>query len=192
MQARFGFARQDVDASREPSRSGVERPAVNDDAFDLREVDVKRRRIHPVGAGAVQGMAVDAQGEVVALLSAQDDIVGDAALAHLLEAGEKRQRLAGVAGEALADLREPSASCPADSRTSMRSTKRSRSRAMVTAPEALAGSSSATAGRPPPGGWAVKRQSTASGKGNSRRPSFVGGDGLDRSVGRAGEIDDGA
>ena len=107
MQARFGFARQDVDASREPSGSGVERTAMNHDAFDLREVDVKRRRIHPVGAGAVQGVAVDAQRQVVAFLSAQHDVVGDPALAHLVEARQERQRLSGVAGEALANLPRP-------------------------------------------------------------------------------------
>ncbi len=112
MQARFGFARQDVDAAGESSGGGVERSAVHHDAFDLGEVDVERRWIHPVGTGAVQGVTVDAQGQVVPLLAAQHDVVGDPPLAYLVDTRQERERLSGVAGEALADLPRPESVVP--------------------------------------------------------------------------------
>ena len=83
----------------------VERPLGDVHTIDLREVDVERRVIHVVGARAVQPDAVDQHVQVLALVAAHHHVVRDPRPPHLPHAGHAGQRLAHVAGAALAEAR---------------------------------------------------------------------------------------
>ncbi len=105
VRAGVDLARVDVDVAAQASRDGdVVGPLLHLDPVDLGVVEVELRRVHAVRAGAVQEGPVDGDRQVVLLEGPDDHVVGDGALAHLVDEPLVGERLAEVGRGRLADL----------------------------------------------------------------------------------------
>ncbi len=83
----------------------VERSLRHLHSIDLGEIDVEGGRVHPVGAGPVDALAVDQDVEVPLPETADDEVVGDPPLADLPHPDGGAQGLPDVLRAALAQSR---------------------------------------------------------------------------------------
>ncbi len=106
MEAGFGIAGDDIDG---PAKAAVvphvEGALPHLDPLHLRKVDVKGRRVHVIGAGPIDAVAIHREVEVTALEAAQDDVVGDAPLPQGPQAGNGPEGSADISSSTFAKLR---------------------------------------------------------------------------------------